>query len=427
MPAPAEHYHHMDALRASFMLLGVFVHASSLGHDPIFNGIAHASALFRMEDFFLISGFLSAMLVGKYGPGRTVRRRLASVGIPLLCAGLLLNPAAIWLSYNFHNDPDVSFLDYLHGRTIADPVGELRWHLHLWFLVVLLPYALITPAAVSILTRLAPHSLFRRATTGRLRTMTSITLLTLSGVVVVRGTHKALLDPVFAGTLLDYPVEQTMEYLPFFLLGMLLYLERDRLLPSFQRPAPVLLAVSASGLLAGSRGWVGVLATNNGRLLCETVFTIALTATLFALAGRFITRPRPVVRYLADASYTVYLFHYFWIYAIATLLGFDSGARWPQMLLVAFLTFGVTFAIHHFVILRSRVLRGVFNGKFPIRTHSSQRAADGHQPSAATVAPAPSYIVGTPTPPPHRVTAGSGGPALPTVTDAPTMPLRIDI
>ncbi|WP_018504723.1 glucans biosynthesis protein MdoC [Parafrankia discariae] len=420
------HYHYMDALRGTFMLVGVFVHASSLGRDPFFDGIAYASGLFRMEDFFLISGFLSAMLVGKYGPSRTVRRRLASVGIPLLCTGLLLNPVAIWLSYNFHNDPDVSFLDYLHGRTIADPAGELRWHLHLWFLVVLIPYALITPAAVFMLTRLASLSLFRRATTGRLPAMATIIFLAVAGVVVVRGTHKALLDPIFAGTALDYPVEQTMEYLPFFLLGVLLYLGRDRLLPSFQRPAPVLLAVSASGLLAGSRGWVGVLASNNGRLLCETVFTIALTATLFALAGRLITRQRPVIRYLADASYTVYLFHYFWIYVIATLLGFDSEVRWPQMLLVTSLTFGVTFAIHHFVILRSRVLRGIFNGKFPIRTRGSRRAPGVHQPSAGTPAPAAALTMsGAPTIPLHRVTTGAGGPTLPPMAGAPTRPLRI--
>jgi glucan biosynthesis protein C len=53
----------MDALRAAFMLIGVFVHAATLGDDPLFNGISYASRLFRMEGFFLISGFLSAMLV----------------------------------------------------------------------------------------------------------------------------------------------------------------------------------------------------------------------------------------------------------------------------------------------------------------------------------------------------------------------------
>src|SRR5262245_59530791 len=53
------HYHYMDGLRAGFMFTGVFVHAALLGTDPVFDGIVYLSSLFRMEGFFVISGYLS--------------------------------------------------------------------------------------------------------------------------------------------------------------------------------------------------------------------------------------------------------------------------------------------------------------------------------------------------------------------------------
>ncbi|KJE21403.1 putative acyltransferase [Frankia torreyi] len=385
--APDEHYHYLDALRGIFMLGGVFVHASTLGDDPIFNGIAYASGLFRMADFFLISGFLSAMLVGKYGPARTVRRRLASVGIPFVSTLVLLNPTALWLSYNFHN-PDVSFLEFLQGHTVPEPAGELRWLLQLWFLVALLVYALCTPAAVTVLSRVVSSPVYRRATTGRPRVMATIIISVMVGTILIRGGYRAAVVPAIGSDPLDLPVEETLDFLPFFLLGVLLYLDRRRLLPAFQRPAPILLAVAGVLLLAATRGWVGGLASSTGVVLSRTLFTVAITVNLFAVASRLVPGPRPAVRYLSDASYTVYLFHYFWIYVIATLLSFDPSLRWPQMLLVTTLTFGVTFALHHFVILRSPFLRKIFNGKFPAGARSEGRHGD-RRPAAARAVGSP--------------------------------------
>ncbi|MCK9896389.1 glucans biosynthesis protein MdoC [Frankia sp. AgB32] len=361
------HYHHLDALRGTFMLVGVFVHASTLGHDPIFHGIAYASGLFRMQGFFLISGFLSAMLVLKYGAARAVRRRIAAVATPLVCTLVLFNPTTLWMTYNFHNDPNVSFQDFLRGRTIPHPQGELHWTLHLWFLIVLLVYVLWAPAAVALLSRLVAAGPFQRATARRLPMMTTTIVLVVAVTIVLRGARRAVVEPVLGTGTTGELARFTLEFAPYFTLGVLLYLDRGRLLPLFQRPAPVLLAVSGAALLAGTRGWVPALASGTGMVLSQTVVSLALTATLFALAARLVPGPRAGARYLADASYTVYLFHFFWIYIIATLLRLNPALRWPQMLLVTLLAIGVTLAIHHFLILRSPFLRTMFNGRFPAK------------------------------------------------------------
>ncbi|WP_163550441.1 glucans biosynthesis protein MdoC [Candidatus Frankia nodulisporulans] len=374
-PAGDVHYHHLDALRGMFMLVGVFVHVSTLGHDRVFRGIAYASGLFRMQGFYLISGFLSAMLIGKYGAARTVRRRVAAVGAPLLSTLVLFNPATLWLTYNFHNDPNVSFPGFLRGQTIPHPQGELHWTLHLWFLIVLLVYVLCTPAVVVILSRVVPTAAFRQATAGRLRTMTTIVMAMLVFTIVLRGGRRAVIEPVLGTGTVGELARFTLEFLPYYCLGALLYLDRTRLLAHFQRPAPVLLAVSGLALLAGDRGWVAQLGTGTGLVLTDTVFSIALVATMFAVGAWLVPGPHPAARYLADASYTVYLFHFFFIYVLATLFGFDTSLHWPTMLLLALLTIAVTLAIHQFLILRSAFLRKMFNGKFPARAGGSGRAA----------------------------------------------------
>ncbi len=369
------HYHHLDALRGVFMLTGVFVHASTLGHDTFFHGIAYASSLFRMEGFFLISGFLSVMLVQKYGPGQAVRRRLAAVGTPLVCTFVLLNPVTLWMTYNFHNNPNVSFLDFMRGRTIPHPEGELHWALHLWFLVVLLVYAVCTPVTVALMSRLVATSVFQRATEGRRRMMTTIITIVVGITIVLRGARRAVVEPVLGTGSIGELARFTLEFLPFFALGVLLYLDRRRLLPLYQRPAPVLLAVSGVALLAANKGWVPGLASGTGLVLSETVVSIALTATLFAIGAKLVPGPRASVRYLADASYTVYLFHFFWIYIFATLLRLHPTLHWPQMLLVTMLTIAMTLALHHVLILRSAFLRKMFNGKFPARGRSTAASA----------------------------------------------------
>jgi glucan biosynthesis protein C len=391
----------MDALRAGFLLLGVFVHASRLGNDTVFDGIEYASSLFRMEGFFLISGFLSGMLVKRYGTRATVRRRMLRVGVPFLAALALCSPLTLWLAYNFH-DLDVSLPRYLSGDAPAS-IETQTWHLHLWFLVSLLVFALCTPAAHALLIRLTATSAFAWVAATRLRTMTLITSFIVVATVVGRGAYRVAVEPVTASTPVDFLAKVTIEFLPFFLIGMVLYLNDQQLLAAFRRPAPLLLVVSGAAVLACRQEWVGPLASGTSIVITEAVFSVALLATLIAIADRLVPGERPAVRYVAEAAYTVYLFHYLWIYVIATAFSFGPDARWPQMLLVTLLAISVTLAIHHFVILRVGVLRTIFNGKSGAATVPVVR---GRHPAAP---PADSPEVRAREQGAAIVAAGSGG------------------
>jgi hypothetical protein len=98
--------HHLDALRAAAMLLGIVLHASLAytggpwmvrdeGHwtFAVANFAIHG---FRMPLFFLLSGFFTALLWKRHGIGGMLRNRAARIALPLAIALFTIVPL-IWI------------------------------------------------------------------------------------------------------------------------------------------------------------------------------------------------------------------------------------------------------------------------------------------------------------------------------------------
>jgi surface polysaccharide O-acyltransferase-like enzyme len=94
---PSPRYHALDCVRAAAMLLGVVYHLQFMqmggfgawGMGGATNPKAAVDAWlhsFRMPLFFLISGFFSNMMLGKYGAWKYLTRRWWRIGAPLLVA-----------------------------------------------------------------------------------------------------------------------------------------------------------------------------------------------------------------------------------------------------------------------------------------------------------------------------------------------------
>ena len=101
--------HDLDALRAFAMYLGVFHHAAHSFVNPSWVirdsqpipwlGIFSSSGVhgFRMELFFLVSGFFTAMLCQKRGVVAMLKNRTLRILIPCLIALFTLNPLTGWI------------------------------------------------------------------------------------------------------------------------------------------------------------------------------------------------------------------------------------------------------------------------------------------------------------------------------------------
>lgn len=110
------------------MLLGLLIHAvyfmnitETYHPSPSLEVFSNFFKLFRMECFFILSGFLSAMLITRKGKEYLIDNRIKRVVIPLL-SSLIVASALI----NYFYEPVVFFN------------GSIGYHIqHLWFLITL--------------------------------------------------------------------------------------------------------------------------------------------------------------------------------------------------------------------------------------------------------------------------------------------------
>jgi|GEM_PF-5100557 len=158
-PTPAPRYLGIDLLRALLILEGVFYHASLVVaptaadalSNPRYNSYSialffHFFHLFRMELFFLISGFFSSLIMERKGLEHFIENRRRRVFEPLLWGVILITaPQYLWLKSLY---PGTSGLAYIV--------------MHLWFMLTLtfisLLYIFYRPIFNS-LARLTPRRL----------------------------------------------------------------------------------------------------------------------------------------------------------------------------------------------------------------------------------------------------------------------------
>ena len=378
-PTTSVRYHSLDALRGLLMMYGIFVHTSTLGPSPILKTLAMLSGLVRMEAFFVVSGFLALMLLRKYGTRLTLVKRFASIGIPFAVTLVALNPVTNWLVYSYHNAP-IPFWDYLVGSGVSsDPKGPMVWHLHIWFLVTLLLYALVTPLASSIVDWLRSSAVLRRA-----ETLPSAVVFALIGVGVAgaclgfRVFNDFVLEVPLSYTPFAFIVKSTLVYFPFFFLGMLLFAV-PWLLALFERMHWVHLAVGVALVIAARLGFDALpkLVAETFKLTSEAYLAVCVTSSLFCLFRRIVPGERPVARYLSDAAYAVYLFHYLTIYVLAWTLRPLLGENQLMYAAVVVGTAVITLLIYHYPVSRIRILGILFNGKLPVGKPKARPATLG--------------------------------------------------
>ncbi len=154
-PLATVRYHSLDGLRASMMLLGLFLHAAWFfvpvwfGH-PITDvsanwGIAHFFFwvhLFRMQAFFLVAGFFAHLLIQKRGLWRFLGNRGMRVAVPFLLFTAILYPL---MHYQCIEGGLLSGRIQTSMSTWSRFIEELSklklsqlWPFHFWFLYCLL-------------------------------------------------------------------------------------------------------------------------------------------------------------------------------------------------------------------------------------------------------------------------------------------------
>lgn len=379
---PREYF--LDSIRAWLMLLGIPFHISLIysthtwhvnSAEPswwltLFNDFIHA---FRMQVFFVISGYFSYMLFLRYPLKRWWKVRVERVGIPMLTAiPLLTLPQFIMLQYVKGK------ADSWHTLSGYDKYNALAWELisHLWFLLVLVVLTSLGVVMFKWLTR--PHSA-AAPTFGDTVTLGQLSMIFLAlGVLyaVIRRTIFILYPPILSNGLFNFIVMQTLFYLPFFILGAQTFINA-RLKTMFTTPSPWCFAAALLGFIAyrlnqqygSGDGWM-----YETEYVITMVLGLWMVNVVFSLGHRLLNFQSARVTYFVNASLFIYLVHHpltllygAWIAPVikSNTLGFITGLVFVVGIAL------VLYEIH----LRIPLLRFLFSGKFQQKTAKPQISA----------------------------------------------------
>ncbi|HEY7950072.1 MAG TPA: acyltransferase family protein [Solirubrobacterales bacterium] len=377
--------HHLDALRALTLVLILPAHAVAIA--GLNGGWSDAEAsvfwlihVFRVPLFFLLAGFFAALLLNTRGSEGLLRNRLVRIGLPLVVTVVLVVPG---LSLMLDS---VSAVDPRPG---SEGLGILvDFHPHyvwfLWYLVILYCGALLVHHLLGRLPTV-------RATLSRLST----SLLPHPIAPLLLAIPCALLlyrEPTWiaeapAGNFVPR-LELLAYFAIFFACGWALYAIRGlrdaierrpgryALLAAIASPPALALYLLQSEPAIGASRWAHLLA-----LGLFSVATWSLTFGLLGASRSFLHEASPRLRYMADASYWIYLSHFPVMAALALVL-FDlampNALRLP-LLVVA--TFAIIYPAYG-AFVRHTAIGRVLHGPRP-RAPERRRARRQLTPPAA--------------------------------------------
>ncbi|MGH7028258.1 acyltransferase family protein [Brevundimonas sp.] len=350
-----ERLHGLDGLRGAALLLGVVLHAA-LSFFPAqiwivaddqksvwASGLFFVIHLFRMSSFFLIAGLFAHMMLKRRGAAGFIKNRLIRIAGPL---------AAFWWPVMAGIVAVLVWNASLHGLTAADapPPPTYDWTniplTHLWFLWVLLWFYAALLIGHGVVARLDRNGALARG------------MDRLAGGLVgpwgplILGAPLAValwFEPnwiAFFG--IPTPdaglVPETSALVGFglaFGFGALLDRRRDLLARiAAWTPAYLGLALGAgTTALMLSGGPTPVLTPMTdpaAKAMTAAAFGVATYASMFAVVGlalRFWSGHSALRRYLADASYWIYIVHLPLVMAAQVVVQ-DWALAWPVKLAI---------------------------------------------------------------------------------------------
>lgn len=398
--------HALDAVRAFALVLGVVFHAgfsflpglppglwAMVDTSPSvpLSVLIFASHTFRMTLFFFIAGFFARMLFTRRGAGGFWRDRLTRILVPLLVGWLVLAPAiaVIWI-WGLR----ISF-----GGTLPAPPANLpppppgAFPLtHLWFLYYLLVLYALVLGARAVLVRLDGRVPVRRVTDLAVsRLVRSGAAAFVFAVPIVAALAMRTSWVMWFG--IPTPDQSVIPELASLVgygtavaVGWLIHRQAE-LLTVWSRQWPLHVAVATLTTVAclWMAGVTPVLTpavpglTMAAYAASYGVAAWSWTCGLTGLAVRYLSRPHARTRYVADASYWIYLVHLPLVAALQVIAGpipLHWALKFPAILAIAFAVMLVSYRS----LVRGTVIGHVLNG----RRRPRQVA---FEPSSATPGP----------------------------------------
>jgi ABC-type multidrug transport system ATPase subunit/peptidoglycan/LPS O-acetylase OafA/YrhL len=385
--------HALDAVRGFALLLGVAFHAAlsfmpgwppgiwaMVDNSPsqFLSDAGFVAHIFRMSLFFFIAGFFARMMFHKLGAGGFWANRAKRIAVPLVVGWVVLFPLIMWVW-------SLGLAKVFNGQVPPMPefpktAGAFPLT-HLWFLYELLVlYAGVLAVRALVVRFDGAH---------RLRHLVD----TMVEASIRRRIAVFTLGIPLAGALMTLPLWFYWQGIP---------TPDMSLIPALPATTGFATAFvfgwlvnrSAAALPAITRGWfahlvLGIVATawllhtlhatpmaqpGLTKTLFALVFGVAVWGWVLGLTGaalRFLSNYSAVRRYIADASYWIYLAHLPVVAAFQVWVGhwpLHWSVKYPFILVASF---AALFLSYHFLV-RPSFIGQLLNGRrHPLRKPQS--------------------------------------------------------
>jgi ABC-type multidrug transport system ATPase subunit/peptidoglycan/LPS O-acetylase OafA/YrhL len=413
--------HALDFVRAFALLLGVVFHASLSfvpGMPPglwamvdsspsaAIGLLSFVSHIFRMSLFFMIAGFFAHMMFQRKGARGFWADRAKRILVPLVVGWVVLFPAiaVVW----------VWGLTKTFGGQIPQapqmpppPPGAFPLT-HLWFLYYLLLLYAALLACRRLVVAIDRQGTVRRATDAAIGAIVRARAAALVLAVPV-GAALYLRSGLIAWAGIPTPdhsllpqITAVVAFGTAMAFGWLLHRQPD-LLSAFRSQwllhfAGAAIVTVVCIRVSTSDFAIGPLPPGRLKLIYSASYALAIWCWSFAVLGfalRFMSAANARVRYVADASYWIYLVHLPVVAAMQVLVGrlpWHWSVKFPVVLAVSF---ALLFVSYHYLVRSTFVGQLLNNRRYPRRPHggASGGADSGTiaqppvpEPPAATVA-----------------------------------------
>lgn len=308
----------------------------------------------RIPILFVISGMGTRFALSYKNNRQYIQERVSRLFIPLLFGMLVIVPPQVYLERLTQGNAYASFVhfypDYFNG---IYPQGNFSWH-HLWFL----PYLLLMSIAAT------PLFIYLRRENNVIVQKTKI-LLEKSPFLLYLGTIPLILIQLLLAH--KFPITHAFIddwyaipfYFTLFILGYLLICSG-----TFFWKAVLKMRFWALGI--GVLMYV-FLQTTIPDYIYDVLKVINMWSwilTIFGFSARYLNKESELIKYRNKAVYPFYILHQ----TITIICGYylmNLSMHYSiKMLIMVIVTFGGSWLIYEFVILKIKILQPLFGVKF---------------------------------------------------------------
>ena len=371
-PEPPRRVYALDAIRAVMMLLGLVLHTGVIYSPylstvrtfmaqetlPFFHYLVDIIHSFRMQAFFLVSGFFGALLYYRKGSYEMIMNRIFKILIPMIAFTIILHPLThmtkVYAELRINGSSDALARAWASTVRLEFLPYSL---LHLWFLYYLMIFSVIFWSATQVLDRL-----------GIRRDQIRVVLAEITGSPLLRITVIFLLYLWGLRLNKEYDLHTNVSFWPdwrlmlcyllFYGFGWAVYTTGNLAKLNWH---PLVLTVTGLGVYIAGNLMKDLPHPANQFSFLQVTYALVTVLLSLGITGLFLKHLdhySPLIDYVMRAAFFVYLVHVPIVFAMSGLLAGYGLSASVQFLLTLTLTIIISFGLYHFLV------RGTFVAKF---------------------------------------------------------------